>query len=658
MATTNTAVIPNKALALYANYNCDTIINGKKLGGLNSQQEYRSQPQETGSAVQVSVVLQTDKGGILYVDYTNIVHEPYDVIELHQIDLTDTTTYPPLPLDNGQYFYTQYITSTVKAPYFRIRFKNTDKCKQTVFRITSFLFTTPTSFTTTITFPPTCPTEGTPYGGNNNPVCANNQTTWTPILVHGTLQTQPPSGPFYKAIKVADGNCHWITSPVSGTPNPDPACGYYAGGYVCADVNGTTGVSNNYYKYNITVSYDSSYNVTGTKVTEVGASTDCGFNSSCVNYGVYPYTYNSINNGNITPIDFSTGCGCVGTNSAAISYCTGLTQASNLSVKINNTHGVTNYLIYNSNTNTITQQSISDYIKANFNPLALYMFYTPNTEPKNYYNIDTNGNVSIGVVFNSITTLCVQCNAYPLNHLLGSFCENDGNGLSNILGSFVNESTDLFYPNQTPILISNYTQATTQYNVYFYSYKVDNLNNIIGINVNIYAQPLTTGICGYIPPQPPPPSYTFNFFISTDKNILYSQAIPISINSQATITLTTASPGKTSALSTILNIYGTTLSSPPTYNSSSWRTVNDQTNTPYQIILTTTQTQQSISIPSSQLIGIKYLRVSGQYKQQTSENFPATIFYPSEIDIINTTTGNTTTYSTSLTPTSTTTNTG
>jgi hypothetical protein len=165
MSTNNTR--PNKALSLYANYNCDTIINGKKLGGLNSQQEFRSQPQETGSAVQISVVLQTDLSGILYIDYTNIVHEPYEVIELTTFNVSDLSTYPLLPLLNGQNFYTQYIASTVKGPYFRVRFKNTTQCKQKIFRLTTFLFDTITEFKTNVLIPkmdntPTPPTPPTP----------------------------------------------------------------------------------------------------------------------------------------------------------------------------------------------------------------------------------------------------------------------------------------------------------------------------------------------------------------------------------------------------------------------------------------------------------------------------------------------------------------
>jgi hypothetical protein len=186
--TTNT-LIPNKTLALYANYNCDTIVNGKKLGGLNSQQEYRSQPQETGSAVQVSVILQTDTSGILYIDYTNIVHEPYEVIEYIPIDFIDKTIYPPLPLINGQNFYTHYAASTVKSPYFRVRFKNTSKCKQKIFRITTFLFQTVTEFKTNIIIPtpePPKPPVPPPQPVTSTPFC---DTSTNPIANNGTFRS-------------------------------------------------------------------------------------------------------------------------------------------------------------------------------------------------------------------------------------------------------------------------------------------------------------------------------------------------------------------------------------------------------------------------------------------------------------------------------------
>lgn len=189
MSTTNIAVMPNKVLASYANYNCDTIINGKKLGGLNSQQEYRSQPQEIGSAVQISVVLQTDTKGKLFIDYTNIVHEPYEVIELFPIDFSGSA-YPPLPLANGQNFYTQYTASTIKGPYFRVRFKNLDICKQKVFRITTFLFQTITEFKTEVTLPPTQPPTPTP-NPQRPPTysCITSQDTRCPFNQFRRMQT-------------------------------------------------------------------------------------------------------------------------------------------------------------------------------------------------------------------------------------------------------------------------------------------------------------------------------------------------------------------------------------------------------------------------------------------------------------------------------------
>jgi hypothetical protein len=158
--------------------------------------------------------------------------------------------------------------------------------------------------------------------------------------------------------------------------------------------------------------------------------------------------------------------------------------------------------------------------------------------------------------------------------------------------------------------------------------------------------------CGYVAPL------TFNFFISTDRKTLYSQAIPVAPNSEVTIILTTASPGKTSSISTILKAYGTNLTYPPVYNSTNWRIIKNQNQIEYNITLSASQPQQSLTIPISQLTGIKFLRIIGQYQQQTTESLPATIFYPAQIDITNISSGSVTTYLSYSTPTTTLTDNG
>lgn len=496
--TTNT-LIPNKTLALYANYNCDTIVNGKKLGGLNAQQEYRSQPQETGSAVQVSVILQTDTSGILYIDYTNIVHEPYEVIELYPLDLTDTTIYKPLPLSNGQNFYTQYIASTVKSPYFRVRFKNISKCKQKVFRITTFLFQTVTEFKTNVTLPPPEPPTPPP---------------------------QPQKPDSYACILSQDSRCQGMnfrrmktTYNSDGTANPpqlvsDPAieCGYVPAGTErsrrCDGVNLVVVTSNGTYT-------NGQLDVTTTTTPN---SPQCGY------------------------ISAGTPCGYV---------CT----YSNNTISVNNTY---------------KQLLNSPY----GNDLQ--------TELTNAYNSDTSKG------------------PYKKYLLVAT-------------GNYLN------------------SRPTVQINT----------NSITNDTV-----------CGY---QPPPPTFSFNFYISNDKYYIYSEAIPLtSLTATASIRILlntrTQDGGKTSALSTILNLYVTDAGSPPAFNNfNSWSILKDQSNTEYKIILSASESQQSLSISGAipGLDGQTYIRILGQYKEQTIETLPATIFSLSQIKI------SSRTYSSTLTPTST-----
>ncbi len=514
---TNT-LIPNKTLALYANYNCDTIVNGKKLGGLNAQQEYRSQPQETGSAVQVSVILQTDTSGILYIDYTNIVHEPYDVIEYIPIDFIDKTVYTPLPLINGQNFYTHYAASTVKSPYFRVRFKNTGKCKQKVFRITTFLFQTVTEFKTNIVIP--TPEPPTPPPPPPQPVTTTQfcDTSTNPLANNGT---------FRSGTRWSNG-----TPTVYDTPDPNVKCGWI--------------------QPNITI---------GSWCTS-GISSPKAVPTTNTNYYNAPSTY--------------TATGTVG------SYTWPL------------------YFVTSTYTGTNAADAVVAAIGSDTSIFKKYIFRT-------------NGNTRIigGTLYADVTITggnpkdpsCGYGAGYPQSRCNGTTLE----------------TTTLTPPeynvtNGNPVTTTTTVQNSTR--------------------------------CGYVPPL------TCNFFISTDNRTLYSQAIPVTPNSEVTITLNTASPGKTSGMATILNICGVNSASPPAYNSTSWRTIKNQTIL-YQITLSSANPYKSVNIPASQLIGIKFLRIIGQYKQQTTESAPATIFYPAQIDITNISTNDVTTYSSTLTPTST-----
>jgi len=73
--------------SLYSNYDSDGFISGSRnrVGGLNPNQEFRPQPQKVSNGVGLLVSVLTDVPGIVSIDFTNIIEEPYSFIDEYEI---------------------------------------------------------------------------------------------------------------------------------------------------------------------------------------------------------------------------------------------------------------------------------------------------------------------------------------------------------------------------------------------------------------------------------------------------------------------------------------------------------------------------------------------------------------------------------------------
>lgn len=120
-------------LSEYSNYNSDDFIAGSATvtrGGLNPYQEFRPLPQKLGTNMGITSVmvnLVTDTPGILYIEFTNTVREPYDFSS--QYTITGTIGV------KQKFSYSERI----KATYLRVRFANTSDTKQTVLKLNTLL---------------------------------------------------------------------------------------------------------------------------------------------------------------------------------------------------------------------------------------------------------------------------------------------------------------------------------------------------------------------------------------------------------------------------------------------------------------------------------------------------------------------------------------
>lgn len=126
--------------AEYSNYDSDSFKQGSliKFGGLNPKQEFRPQAQkiEGGSGLLISV--KSDTLGTIYMDFTNIIEEPYTFSDPYVLDpITDTY------IDStGNLYYIKSLIISIKASNFRIRFRNTTDLKQETFKLFTYILTT------------------------------------------------------------------------------------------------------------------------------------------------------------------------------------------------------------------------------------------------------------------------------------------------------------------------------------------------------------------------------------------------------------------------------------------------------------------------------------------------------------------------------------
>ncbi len=116
----------------YSNYDSDSSIaigSKNRLGGLNPNQEFRPQPQEVDNGAGLLISVKSDVQGKVFIDFTNIIEEPYAFIE----------TFELLEKERIDGYITKILLVSVKAKNFRIRFRNTSSYKQDVLKLFTFI---------------------------------------------------------------------------------------------------------------------------------------------------------------------------------------------------------------------------------------------------------------------------------------------------------------------------------------------------------------------------------------------------------------------------------------------------------------------------------------------------------------------------------------
>jgi hypothetical protein len=115
----------------YSNYDSENFIYGSKnrTGGLNPNQEFRPQPQPVGTGAGLLISVKSDVIGKVFIDFTNIIEEPYAFIE----------TYDLLETDKVDGVITKILLVSIKAKNFRIRFRNNSTQKQDTLKLFTFI---------------------------------------------------------------------------------------------------------------------------------------------------------------------------------------------------------------------------------------------------------------------------------------------------------------------------------------------------------------------------------------------------------------------------------------------------------------------------------------------------------------------------------------
>jgi len=113
-------------LSQYSNYDSDELSFGVKKGGLNGLQEFRPQPQQIIEGAGLLVSLYCDRSGLITIEYTGIIQEPYSFSESYTVYKNTIKT----------------IVSAIKAPYFRVRFRNTESIQQQILKLNTYILPT------------------------------------------------------------------------------------------------------------------------------------------------------------------------------------------------------------------------------------------------------------------------------------------------------------------------------------------------------------------------------------------------------------------------------------------------------------------------------------------------------------------------------------
>jgi hypothetical protein len=115
----------------FSNYDSDSFISGSKnrTGGLNPNQEFRPQPQPIGTGAGLLISVKSDVAGKVFIDFTNIIEEPYAFIE----------TFDLLDIEKIDGIVTKILLVSIKSKNFRIRFRNTSAQKQNTLKLFTFI---------------------------------------------------------------------------------------------------------------------------------------------------------------------------------------------------------------------------------------------------------------------------------------------------------------------------------------------------------------------------------------------------------------------------------------------------------------------------------------------------------------------------------------
>ena len=113
-------------LSQYSNYDSDELSFGVKKGGLNGLQEFRPPPQQIVEGAGLLVSSYCDVSGLIIIEYTSIIQEPYSFSESYPVYSNTIKT----------------IVSAIKAPYFRVRFRNTESSQQQILKLNTYILPT------------------------------------------------------------------------------------------------------------------------------------------------------------------------------------------------------------------------------------------------------------------------------------------------------------------------------------------------------------------------------------------------------------------------------------------------------------------------------------------------------------------------------------